>query len=117
MGIGFTKAYSGEMGMSSYSRISDVPGILLLTIVVSLGWLVIMPAAGLAQQGTTDLLQQGQAYENQQNYPAAEDIYRRVLATDPDNPEALKHLGMLEQNDLKFSESIEHFKRVLADQP
>ena len=76
MGIGYTKAYLGEMEMRSYSRFLAAPRVLLLTMVASLGWLVIMPAAGVAQQGTTDLLRQGQAYEDHQNYPAAEDIYQ-----------------------------------------
>jgi tetratricopeptide (TPR) repeat protein len=77
-----------------------------------------MPAPGLAQQGAeAELFKQARAYEDQQNYPAAEDLYRRVLASDPDNPEALKHLGILEQTDLKLDDSIETFKRVLSGHP
>ncbi len=70
-----------------------------------------------AQQGNADLLQEGQQFEEQRNYPAAEDVYRKVLATDPDNPEALKQLGVIEQTEMKFPESIADFKRVLASAP
>ena len=89
-----------------------------IVAIILLGWLVSVPAVGRAQQeGAADLYRQARAFEDQQNYPAAENIYRKVLASDPDNLEALKHLGILEQTDLKFNDSIEHFKRVLADQP
>ena len=72
------------------------PGFRRMAMVVLLGWLVSVPAVGRAQQpGAADLFKQAQAYEDQQNYPAAENIYRKVLASDPDNLEALKHLGIL----------------------
>ncbi len=91
-------------------------GVRLTVFLVFLGGLVLNPVTGAAGQNS-DLLKQAQTYEAQQNYPAAESIYQKVLASEPDNPEALKHLGILEQTDLKFSESIEHFKRLLASQP
>ena len=94
------------------------PGFRRMAMVVLLGWLVSVPAVGRAQQqGAADLYKQAQAYEDQQNYPAAESIYRKVLASDPDNLEALKHLGILQQTELKFDDSIESFKRVLAGHP
>jgi tetratricopeptide (TPR) repeat protein len=40
-----------------------------------------------------------------------------VLTSDPNNLEALKRLGIVEQTELKFNDSIEHFKRVLGEHP
>lgn len=78
--------------------------------------LLLMPGNGAAQ-GSAELLQKAKQLEDQQNYPAAEDLYRKILASDPDNPEALKQMGLLEQTNLQLDRSIEHFKRVLADAP
>ncbi len=89
-----------------------------MTMVVLLGWLVSMPAAGLAQQeGVEDLLKQAQVYEREQNYAAAESVYRKVLASDRNNSEALKRLGIVKQTELKFNDSIELFKFVLREHP
>jgi len=102
--------------MPLYSRVLALRATLFLAIVATLGGFVTTPSTGLAQQDS-DLIKQAKADEEQQNYPAAEDLYRRVLAAEPDNLEALKQLGILEQTDLKFSDSITHFKRVLAAKP
>jgi tetratricopeptide (TPR) repeat protein len=83
---------------------------------VFLAWLALAPVAGRAGQDS-NLLKQAQTSEDQQNYRAAEDLYRKFLASDPDNLEALKHLGILEQTDVKLDDSIEHFKRVVTYQP
>ena len=116
--IDFTKARSSETEMRTSSRklAWPWPGFLLMAIVALLGWLVNMPTAGLAQQeGAADLFKRAQVYEREQNYAAAESIYRQVLASDPYNPEALKCLGIVEQTELKFYDSIELFKRVLRE--
>src|SRR5437879_6269299 len=116
--IDFTKARSSETEMRTSSRklAWPWPGFLLMAIVALLGWLVNMPTAGLAQrEGAADLFKRAQVYEREQNYAAAESIYRQVLASDPYNPEALKCLGIVEQTELKFNDSIELFKRVLRE--
>src|SRR5438094_6908179 len=96
--IDFTKARSSEMEMHTNSRTLAWPGFLLMAIVALPGWLANMPTAGLAQQEeAADLFKRAQVYESEQNYAAAESIYRQVLASDPNNPEALKRLGIVEQ--------------------
>jgi tetratricopeptide (TPR) repeat protein len=74
-------------------------------------------AAQASQQGTPELFKQGQLDEDAGNFAAAENDYRKVLASDPDNPEALKRLGVVEQTELKFRDSIEHFQQVLRVHP
>jgi tetratricopeptide (TPR) repeat protein len=69
-------------------------------------------------QGKVDaLLEQARGEENAGNYEAAERIYKRALGVVPDNPETLKRLGVLEQTELKFDDSIQLFKQVLAGNP
>lgn len=63
------------------------------------------------------LLEQARAAENAGSYPAAEGIYRQALSIAPDNSETLKRLGILEQTELKFDDSIQHFKQALATDP
>jgi protein O-GlcNAc transferase len=104
--------------MGTKSRKLARRGFRLMAIVALPGWLVSMPAAGSAQQEqAADPFKQAQVYESRQNYAAAESIYRKVLASDPHNPEALKRLGIVEQTELKFSDSIECFKRVSREHP
>jgi protein O-GlcNAc transferase len=69
------------------------------------------------QQANSELFKQGRLDEEAGNLAAAETDYRRVLASDPDNAEALKRLGVVEQTELKFRESIDHFQRVLRVHP
>jgi tetratricopeptide (TPR) repeat protein len=102
--------------MNSKIRALAPCGFPRMALVALVGWAVLVRPAALAQQ-ETDLFRQARAYENLQNYPAAENIYRKVLASDPNDPEALKRLGILEQTELKFSDSIEHFRRILLKNP
>ncbi len=85
-----------------------------LRLTVFLGCLLLNPVMGAAEQNS-DLLKQAQTYEDQQNFSTAESIHQRVLVSYHGNIEALKHLSILEQTDLKLNESIEHFKRELAE--
>src|SRR2546429_7847293 len=62
-------------------------------------------------------LDQAHALEMKGDYGAAERIYLQALELAPGNPEVLKRLGILEQTEVKFPESIAHFKQVLAHDP
>jgi tetratricopeptide (TPR) repeat protein len=93
-------------------------GLLLMSAAISAAWIVIIPAAGWAQQGTAaELLKQAEAFEDKNNLDAAEAIYRKILVSDPANPEAWKRLGILQQADHKFDDSINSFNHVLARHP
>jgi len=63
------------------------------------------------------LLEKARGEENAGTYEAAENTYRQALALAPANLEILKRLGVLEQTELKFDDSIRLFKRVLAGDP
>lgn len=60
------------------------------------------------------LYDQARTLEKSGDYAAAERIYLRVLELAPGNPETLKRLGIVEQTELKFNESIVHFKQALS---
>jgi tetratricopeptide (TPR) repeat protein len=66
---------------------------------------------GQSDVGT--LLEQARTAEKAADYPAAERVYSQALAVDPGNLETLKRLGVLQQTELKFGESVESFKRVI----
>jgi superkiller protein 3 len=63
------------------------------------------------------LLEKARGEENAGNYGAAERSYKQALAVAPENLEILKRLGVLEQTELKFDESILVFKQVLVGDP
>ena len=73
--------------------------------------------AASAQTQVNALLDQARAHEKSGDYPSAEQIYNQALAINRDDPEILKRLGIVEQTELKFDQSIEHFRRVLARDP
>ena len=56
-------------------------------------------------------------YHQQKNYPAAEQIYRRVLLTEPKNIDALLLLGLLLHETSRNEEAIETLRRALKIQP
>jgi tetratricopeptide (TPR) repeat protein len=67
-----------------------------------------------AQSDVGTFLEQARAAEKTGDYQAAERIYLQALALAPGNLETLKRLGVLQQTELKFRDSIESFKQVLA---
>jgi tetratricopeptide (TPR) repeat protein len=78
---------------------------LLLTIAVS------------AQTNVDALLGEARTAEKRGDYDGAAHIYEHALTVAPGNLEVLKRLGVLEQTELKFDDSIAHFRQVLAVQP
>ena len=114
-----TLTMSGRMAveMRIYSRKLVWQVFQFLTIPVLMGGLLAVPASGRPPQSVESLFQQAQAFEQDRNYTAAENIYQKVLASDPRNPEALKRLGIVQQTQLKFDDSIESFKRALSVHP
>ena len=71
-------------------------------------------AAADAQTHLKSLLEQARTYERAGDYAAAERVYEQALALAPGDLETLKRLGVLQQTELKFSNSIELFQKVLA---
>jgi tetratricopeptide (TPR) repeat protein len=63
------------------------------------------------------LLKDARGEENTGNYASAERLYRQALAIAPESLESLKRLGVLEQTELKFDDSIQLFEQVLASDP
>src|SRR5438128_2217540 len=76
----------------------------------------VLPAAPVvrAQSDVATLLEQARAAEKTGDYQAAERVYFQALALAPGSLETLKHLGILQQTELKFGESIESFTKLLA---
>src|SRR5580698_8622960 len=68
-------------------------------------------------QDVKSLLDQARTDEKAEDYGGAERVYRQALALAPGDPEVLKRLGILCQTELKFTESIELFRRALAASP
>ena len=83
-------------------RVSLIAGFLPVALVVS------------AQSSEGTLLEQARAAEKTGDYQAAERAYLQALAIAPGSLETLKRLGVLQQTELRFSESVESFKQVLA---
>ena len=75
--------------------------------------LLVVPDVG-AQSDVGTFLEQARAAEKAGDYQAAERVYLQALAIAPGNLETLKRLGVLQQTELKFGESIESFRQVLA---
>jgi tetratricopeptide (TPR) repeat protein len=85
-------------------------------VLVCLISLVLLVAPAFpAQSDVGPFHEQARAAEKTGDYQAAERVYRQALAIAPGNLETLKRLGVLQQTELKFAESVESFKQVLAD--
>jgi tetratricopeptide (TPR) repeat protein len=68
----------------------------------------------LAQSGVASLLEKARAEEKSGDFSGAEGVYQQALRLEPGNPEVLKRLGVVEQTELKFNDSIAHLKEALA---
>jgi tetratricopeptide (TPR) repeat protein len=79
-----------------------------------IGAYVLLAAVVAAQSNLDGLLGQARVAEKSGDYSGATRIYEQALALAPGDLEVLKRLGVLEQTELKFDDSIAHLKQVLA---
>lgn len=94
-----------------HSRFSVILSAALVSAILLRGVL----AAGQSDADT--LLQQARIAEKAGDYAGAARVYHQALAIAPGNLEVLKRLGILEQTELKFDDSIVHFRQVIALNP
>jgi tetratricopeptide (TPR) repeat protein len=94
---------------------SCFPGLQPTVFRISLFLLLSLQAAG--QSDWKALLEQARTAEKAGDYTAAGRVYAQALALAPGNPEVLKRVGVLEQTELKFDDSIEQFQQVLSRDP
>src|SRR5882724_3472849 len=73
--------------------------------------------AAQSQSNVDTLFEQARGEERTGDYIAAERTYKQALALAPENLEALKRMGVLLQTELRFDDSIQSFKQVLAIDP
>jgi tetratricopeptide (TPR) repeat protein len=78
---------------------------------------LLLAVAVAAQSNLDTLLGQARAAEKEGDYGGAARIYEQALTLAPGNLEVLKRFGVLEQTELKFDDSIAHFRQVLARDP
>jgi arylsulfatase A-like enzyme/Flp pilus assembly protein TadD len=57
------------------------------------------------------LMQQAEAYEFEKNYPAAADIYEKLLPLVPDSPASYVNLALSQARQQKFDEAIQTLKK------
>ena len=76
-----------------------------------------LSSAAIAQSKLDPLLEQARNEEKTGDYTAAERTYQRALTLVPPDPETLKRLGVLQQTELKFDDSIQSLQQVLASNP
>jgi tetratricopeptide (TPR) repeat protein len=88
-----------------------IAGLTLLSVAA------ISPGASPRPQAPTALLSHAAELEKAQDHAGAEKIYRQALLESPDDPEVLKALGAICQEQGKFDESIEFLQRILKRAP
>lgn len=85
------------------------------------GWLLAavlaLPFGALAQSNLRSLLDKAHTAETAGDLGTAEQAYQQALQVVPGDPETLKRLGVVEQTELKFGDSVAHFEMVLRREP
>jgi tetratricopeptide (TPR) repeat protein len=84
---------------------------------ILVGAYVLLAVAVAAQSNLDALVGQARTAEKVGDYGGAARIYEQALALVPGNLEVLKRFGVLEQTQLKFDDSIAHFRQVFAINP
>jgi tetratricopeptide (TPR) repeat protein len=99
-----------------WSGVRPAFGAWLLGAVLISVIMVSAPAAA-GQSALDALLGQARVAEKAGDYTGAARIYQQALSVAPGNLEVLKRVGVLEQTELKFDDSIAHFQQVLTREP
>ncbi len=85
--------------------------------VLLLSAIMVSAPAATSQNDLEALLGQARVAERAGDYAGAARIYEQAMKVAPGNLEVLKRLGVLEQTELRFDDSIGHFEQVLAREP
>ena len=91
-------------------------GVWPLSAVLMSAIMVSAPAA-TSQNDLDGLLAQARIAEKAGDYAGAARRYEQAMKVAPGNLEVLKRVGVLEQTELRFDDSITHFEQVLAREP
>ena len=102
----------GQSFHSWWCHIPVVAGVLATMIAIS----ATIPAQ-VTSEGLQNLLSHAIELENSKDYAGAERVYREALLASADDPEILKRLGLVCQQQGKYDESIEIFQRILRRAP
>jgi tetratricopeptide (TPR) repeat protein len=116
-GDGSKVSRNSKTGRARGGRSALLRVVRILLLVAFPGITAILASPLQAQTSIEALLEQARGEENAGNYDAAEHVYKQALIVAPENLETLKRLGVLEQTELKFDDSIRLFKQVLASDP
>src|SRR5213596_3331879 len=73
--------------------------------------------AQVTPESLQNLLSHAIELEKTKDYAGAESVYRKALLASADDPEILKRLGLVCQQQRKYDESIEIFQRILRRAP
>jgi tetratricopeptide (TPR) repeat protein len=77
----------------------------------------VVSAPAAAQNELDALLAQARLEEKAGDYTGAARMYEQAMTVAPGNLEVLKRVGVLEQTELRFDDSIAHFQLVLVREP
>jgi tetratricopeptide (TPR) repeat protein len=95
-------------------------GIVNLSSAIVLSALAAMTATAQPAQVAASLeglLAQAIEFEKSRDYAGAEAVYKKALLSSPDDPEILKRLGLVCQEQGKYDESIEILEKILRRAP
>src|SRR4051812_2277621 len=76
-----------------------------------------MTPAQVTSASLESLLSRAIELEKRKDYAGAEGVYKEALLTAPEDPEVLKRLGIVFQEQGKYDESIEVFHKILKRAP
>ena len=80
--------------------------------------MILVSAPAIAGQSDLDaLFERARVAEKAGDYAGAARIYEQAMTVAPGNLEVLKRVGVLEQTELRFDDSVTHFQQVLARDP
>ena len=92
--------------------------IAVAAVVVAAGlWTAAPPAAAAEDEGIERVIEQARFWEARGRYGRAADAWQKVLASDPDNPEALAALGINAANAGREDEARAYLSRLEAAAP
>jgi len=86
----------------------------LLSACMVMGALLLMPILRSQEEDEAHLRSKAMALEQQGTNREAEQVWDRIAKTDPQNAEALAHLGLLEARQEHYDTAIDYYRRAVV---